>query len=441
MSLSGIFVNTLPIVANVVMGFLLLLYLARYFLYPEALKPAQGPLFAFLIGESGRTAQQQPDPDALSPARLIGLVAVTFLLSRALIYLLALVMSQANGSTYYFLHDPESVWVRWDARHYIGLAENWYVNEGDPRFHIVFYPLYPLLVRVLRPLFFGHTALAACALSNACLLVSGWALGRLTCLSQGARAARRALCYLMFCPLSLFLSLPFSESLFLMLTLLSVLCARNRRMGLALCLGALCSATRMLGLVCAVPIYLEWLCIARERSGGDRKKYISRAAAYALLTFTVALGFLSYLLLNKAVTGDAFKFLQYQSEHWSQRFGSLANSLSYTLRNALTYDDLGTRLGTWIPQSVLMISVLALMAVTARRLHPGDGAYALIYFYVALSPTWLLSGSRYLMAMYPVYPMLALITRKRYQHALVMVILLLSNVYFTYMYAIYGSLF
>ena len=33
--------------------------------------------------------------------------------------------------------------TRWDGSHYIGLIQNGYVNLGDARFHIVFYPLFP----------------------------------------------------------------------------------------------------------------------------------------------------------------------------------------------------------------------------------------------------------------------------------------------------------
>src|SRR3954451_21058571 len=43
-----------------------------------------------------------------------------------------------------------TLWNRWDATHYLNLAENGYVAKGDGRTSIVFYPLSPWLVRAVR---------------------------------------------------------------------------------------------------------------------------------------------------------------------------------------------------------------------------------------------------------------------------------------------------
>ena len=44
--------------------------------------------------------------------------------------------------------------------------------------------------------------------------------------------------------------------------------------------------------------------------------------------------------------------------------------------------------------------------------------YGMIYFYVSVAPTWLLSGPRYLTALYAVYPALAVLFRKKAAFAL-----------------------
>ena len=41
------------------------------------------------------------------------------------------------------------MWNRWDSVHYQSLAEFGYQREGEQRFSIVFYPLYPWLVRLV----------------------------------------------------------------------------------------------------------------------------------------------------------------------------------------------------------------------------------------------------------------------------------------------------
>src|SRR6476661_10595779 len=41
----------------------------------------------------------------------------------------------------------ETLWNRWDATHYLNLAKDGYVAKGPGRFSIVFYPLFPWLIR------------------------------------------------------------------------------------------------------------------------------------------------------------------------------------------------------------------------------------------------------------------------------------------------------
>ena len=54
------------------------------------------------------------------------------------------------------------IWKKWDAWHYVGLAELGYTGyweDGRPLF-LVFFPLYPWLVRLVCPLT-GHNTMAA----------------------------------------------------------------------------------------------------------------------------------------------------------------------------------------------------------------------------------------------------------------------------------------
>src|SRR2546423_3010998 len=59
----------------------------------------------------------------------------------------------------------QTLWTRWDASHYLNLAKDGYTAKGEGRFSIVFYPLYPWLVRAAFVLCRNYFAAA--------LLVSG----------------------------------------------------------------------------------------------------------------------------------------------------------------------------------------------------------------------------------------------------------------------------
>ncbi len=350
--------------------------------------------------------------DALSRKKILLYTLLWFFVSRLIVFGSVAACAAVQGRLETVLANPAAYWVRWDGPHYLGLAENGYVTEGDPRFHIVFYPLYPALVACARWIFGGNTALAATALSNACLFGAGLALTEAVWLRQGEKAALRALPLVMLCPYSVFCSTAYTESLFLLLCALAVLLARRERFGWAICFGALAANTRMPGLMTAIPIFYEMLRKARRDKLGAG--YVARSALAVCL---VLLGLGAYIALNYFVTGDPFRFMTYQREHWGQQLGLFWDTFQYTVRNAFTYTSEMWRLYTWIPQAACMLLAFALLLGAAfRRAYPGDGAFMWVYLAVALGTTWLLSGPRYLCGMYALYPVLASVFRKKAAH-------------------------
>lgn len=382
-----------PWAACALFGLLLIWYLIRFFA-ESAPKPR-------------RLGRALPKAGERAPLwKVLCTVFALFLLSRALLFLGGYLYARMGGFEEYYLTHPATYWTRWDADHYIGLIRNWYVNEGDPRLHIVFFPLYPALGRIVYLLSGLDPELIAYLVSNVCFFLCGIVLFRLTELTWGSRAAMRAVTFFYFTPLSLFGSVPYTESAFLLTTLLTVYLARKKHFFWALLFGAMSSASRMCGMATAVPIFYELL---KSENG----RWYRRYGVSVLKTLPVSLGLLSYLALNWEVTGDPFRFLTYQSEHWGQNFGSLFNTVRYSTDYAFHYGNFSYRMGVWIPQVVGIFLVLLLFLLAARRSHPGDMGYALVYFYVSTAPTWLLSGPRYLTALYVLYPLLAVRIRNK----------------------------
>lgn len=293
----------------------------------------------------------------------------------------------------------------WDADHYLGIIENWYVTEGDPRLHIVFLPLYPAICRGLH-LATGMSALAAAeVVSNLALVGCGAAMFRLAEMRDGSAVARRAMLLTLFCPMAYFYSIPYTESVFLLTTLLAVLFARRRRFALAVAFGALAANARIVGMAVAIPIFWELLVADRERRGG--RLTAGRVALNVLKVLPVSAGLLVYMWGNYRLFGNPTQFLIFQREHWSQSFGSMANTFRYCLVNAITYEDHLYQAGVWIPQALLLIAVPALLLWRRKEEPVADTAYLLVFHYVSFAPTWLLSGPRYLSACYALYPLLA----------------------------------
>jgi hypothetical protein len=153
--------------------------------------------------------------------------------------------------------------ARWDAVWYLDIARAGY-GDGP---QTAFFPLYPLGVRLAGELT-GSLLIGALLLSFGCFVVSLALLHRLAVIEVGPAAARWAVAALALFPGSVWFSAAYSESVFLALSLGTVLCARTGHWAWAAALGALAAATRSAGVVLVVPLALLWWS-ARPRRMGD----------------------------------------------------------------------------------------------------------------------------------------------------------------------------
>jgi hypothetical protein len=205
-------------------------------------------------------------------------------------------------------HDWLSLWNRWDAPHYLDIARTGYVSDGVEARWIVFYPLYPWLVRVaafvLRDELMGALFISALASIAAALL-----LYRLARLDEQEGVARASVFFMLIFPTAYFLHIGYTESLFLALALGAFLAARSRRWWAAGLLGGLAAMTRINGLLLLPALLFE----AREEYAASERKHLPRGLAWLAL---VCAGFGVYLFINWHVLGDPRAFLNAQSEFW-----------------------------------------------------------------------------------------------------------------------------
>ena len=236
-------------------------------------------------------------------------------------------------------------------------------------------------------------------------------------------------------PFALFLAAPYAEALFLLLTFAAIEAADRRRYILAGIWGALAAYTRMLGLVVLGLIVLEgaWHWMEERAQGRPLGRLSVRILAGAAL---VTLGFGAYLLLNIQLSGEPFTFMRYQAQNWSQRFGSLWYTAKTTGMQML--HDIGDPylLGTWLPQCVAMLVVPAMLVVCHKRIPVSWAAYAWVYILVALAPTWLLSGPRYLMALAVLPVLQASISNRRWFHMAFFTVQGLLALLYAYLYGV-----
>lgn len=146
------------------------------------------------------------------------------------------------------------------------------------------------------------------------------------------------------------------------------------------------------------------------------------------------LGFAAYCLVNYTVSGDAFKFMEYQSVHWHQQLGWFFNTAAYQSENAVSTagDNPALFFGLWLPNLLAQLLALVTMLLAVRKIRASYTAYFIAYYIVTMGATWLLSAPRYLAAMISLPIALAVLSpKKRTERILIALSALFFIAYFT----------
>ncbi|MFS6827037.1 mannosyltransferase family protein [Cyanobium sp. ATX-6F1] len=150
----------------------------------------------------------------------------------------------------------------WDGAHYLRIALEGYADNN-----LAFFPAFPAAVRLVSDLLPLPPLVVALLLSNGAFLVALALLHRLSERWLGAEAARATVLLTCLNPLSIFFSLPYTESFFLLFSTLSLTwLGRDPIPSVRLApIAALCAASRPNGVAIVVPILLAY---ARQRRLG-----------------------------------------------------------------------------------------------------------------------------------------------------------------------------
>jgi len=216
------------------------------------------------------------------------------------------------------------------------------------------------------------------------------------------REAFLALKFMFLFPAAFFFFAPLTESLFMFLSITMFYFAiKKRPVGMFIC-GVLLSLSRLQGLLMLIPVVFEMIVnIRASKSEADRRKAVLHGAA---ASFALLLGFAVYLLINLLVYGNMFQFLIYQKENWHQSLSYFWNTAKYIPEYAAGWRASGET-GYYtisIPTIAAMIISLTAILLSARRLRPSLTLYAMAYFMISFGATWLLSGARYTLCMFPI---------------------------------------
>lgn len=286
-----------------------------------------------------------------------------------------------------------NTWIRWDGPHYVDIAKNWYQTTGDPINFIVFYPLYPILIKISNVVL-GNFNLSAIIISWIFSISASVFLYELVLLDFNKRVALLSVWFLNIFPTAYFLQVAYTESLFLTTSLATLYFYRKRSFVKSGLIGAFASMTRING-VLLLPVFLM------------ESKNLGKNLIALLLT---PVGFFIYLLINLLIFNDPLYFSTILSSHWYKQlvwpWVSIRNLINFYPNQTGDYYYLF--LAELITIFLLAIATL-LVYIKVRKSY---SIYMFLNLLLFTSTSFIMSTPRYALVLFPIFILLAIINNK-----------------------------
>jgi Mannosyltransferase (PIG-V) len=307
------------------------------------------------------------------------------------------------------LEDFTNIWNVWDGRLYVDIARDGYSAtplNGQGMANYAFFPLYPLLIRLVTSLV-GNYAVAGILISNICLLVACVYLYRYVALDSDADTgtAKRAARYLILFPMAFLFSAVLTESLFLALSIACLYYARRGNWLIAGLMGFFVPLTRLPGLAILVPLAYEYLRQHVTWPAATRRPDLKGLCKPELITLLLPpVGFGLWATYNYYLTGDMLGFIHVQST-WGGHF-------------ALPPVELLTRLLPTSPYvftgAIFTLAALGLMILFYKKVDFGGWLFGALLICIPLFSTQsCFSMLRYLAVVFPLCIIAAKLTKDR----------------------------
>ncbi|MDQ0286688.1 Gpi18-like mannosyltransferase [Desulfofundulus luciae] len=306
---------------------------------------------------------------------------------------------------------------RWDAGWYLRIAQ-----EGYNQKSAAFFPLYPLLIHLLSRLGVGPAA-AGIFISNLSLAGILAIFYRLASMDYDPHTSRRATWYLALFPTAFYLSAIYTESLYLLLVLMTFYFFRQRRWLPAGLCGMLAASTRNMGVFLLFPGLWEYWRATKGK--------ISKDIVFLAL---IPAGLLFFMIFLQAELGNPLAFVEAQ-QFWHRSFSWPWVSLEQA--TVLLWEN--RRFSRQLLDISFTLVGLASFFLSLGKERPSYTLFALIGLLVPLfSPAPhapLLSMPRFVMVLFPIYLTLARLVKEGRGHNF---ILALTSSLFFFLYLLFA---
>jgi len=256
--------------------------------------------------------------------------------------------------------------AQWDGGNYLDIASNGYHDLQN----FAFFPLYPLLVKIFSFIAFKSTLLSAILLSNIFFVLFLYKLYHYTAKVLSAKKAASTVLTFLLYPATFFCLVAYSESLFLLLAILSLDAIYDKKFLKSSIFVSIATLTRFIGIGLVATVVFSYFVI-----------YKQKIHLKDILVFPISLlGILSFSLYSYIKSGDPLRFISVQhlwqrgiSDPISTTFSYFWSPLTLRLRPINDYLDLALTMiffvilmygAKKIPLSLWLFSLFALLIPT-----------------------------------------------------------------------------
>lgn len=316
-------------------------------------------------------------------------------------------------------------WANFDGVYYLIIAARGYTVDNSG-----FFPLFPLIINAVSSIFgsvqafdlrqyFIALILASVFLASALLFIH-----KLVRFDYDSNVAMLTILAVLVFPTSFFFASIYSESLFLLLTILSFYFARKKKWLFASVFGSLLTATRVVGIAIIPALIYEFI--------KNEKNLFQKKALSLLLT---PLGLLLYMYFNLKEWGNPLQFMSAQ--------GNLANERSidqiilfpqtiYRYFNILT--NVSPSIYEWwialLELSAFIFASIMLLIAWKKKIRFSYILFSIVALLIPASTGTFTGMPRYVLILFPIFIALSLVKNKWIKYAYSVIGLILLAVLF-----------
>ena len=300
------------------------------------------------------------------------------------------------------------LFYKWDSLWFMSIVQNGYQFIEGRQSNIAFFPLYPLIVKIFTFYTSNPTIILAVGflLSNLFTFLSCIYLYKIIRLEYADSVAFKAVLLLLLFPVSFFISIFYSEGLFLFLIIASFYYARIKNWRMMAVFAFMLPLTRSIGVFAIIPLLVEYYDLSFSNVHFTKKfvkETLKKTKSNILYFASIPLGALVYVAYMVYRYGDPLIYIKAQ-EPWNTKFSTFL----------ATWNNTGLQEPFYMitNRATMILAITLTIYMIFKKVRLSYIIFMMVFLFFYLSANSLQSTPRFITVLFPLYLGLALYMNK-----------------------------